>query len=213
MGVLATSVAAQAQIETPQESLPQGMTPPHVAWRSPGFMGTQADSIEEVAVQFTVPVKGVRAEGLRVNGSFATQLEVVNDTSDTRYVFRGFASPPLGWVTIELTSGEIARDPSGARFEGEVWKFELLDPLLDEDNDGLSNSQELKQLTNPRAQDSDGDSLPDLYELEHACLNPTQDESFWMDYLGQKHPANDDTDGDGVKNLDEFHQQTDPCKP
>ena len=214
LGVLAAAVAAEPSVEPAQGSQPQGITPPQVTWRYPGFLGPQTDSIQEAAVEFSVSVKGVRATDLSVNGSHATELEVVNAAgSDTRYVFRGFASPPLGWVKIELASGEIVRDPSGVPFEGHAWKVELLDPAVDEDGDGLSNSAELKLYTNPRAADTDGDGLPDSYEAEHACLNPIQDEAFWMDYMGQKHAASDDTDGDGVSNSDEFKKQTDPCTP
>jgi hypothetical protein len=48
--------------------------------------------------------------------------------------------------------------------------------------------------------DSDGDGMPDSWELANG-LNPNQ------------HDANDDPDGDGMKNLDEYEAGTDPQDP
>lgn len=49
--------------------------------------------------------------------------------------------------------------------------------------------------------DTDGDGLPDIYELQHACLNM------------QLADSDVDHDDDGLTSLDEFYRGTDPCNP
>jgi hypothetical protein len=78
-----------------------------------------------------------------------------------------------------------------------------LDPLnaadaaLDYDSDTLTNLEEYENGCNPWAEDSDLDSLPDSWEVQYN-LDPTMDDS------------REDPDRDGVSNLDEFLQGTNP---
>lgn len=68
----------------------------------------------------------------------------------------------------------------------------------DTDNDGLNDGQEVNQFgTNPRQQDSDGDTLSDGAEVNEHGTSPT----------------NPDTDGDGTPDGVEVNSGTDPLQP
>ncbi|MBB1408640.1 InlB B-repeat-containing protein [Pseudoalteromonas sp. SG44-17] len=74
----------------------------------------------------------------------------------------------------------------------------------DIDNDGLSNLEEFAAGTQPNtcngsnsSQDSDGDGMPDGWEVKFG-LNPLVDD------------AQQDSDGDGIVNIDEYQAGTDP---
>ena len=71
------------------------------------------------------------------------------------------------------------------------------DALFDEDSDGLINRDEFLNNCNPNAEDTDADLIPDLWEVENN-LDPTRDDSA------------EDPDRDGVSNLQEFNDGTDP---
>lgn len=70
--------------------------------------------------------------------------------------------------------------------------------LGDQDGDGLTNEQELALGTRADVADTDGDGMPDGYEVEHGFdpLNPADAAQDW--------------DGDGLTNLEEFILGTDP---
>jgi len=70
------------------------------------------------------------------------------------------------------------------------------DSLLDGEEYNLGVD---RVVTNPVAADTDGDTMPDSYEVTGACLNPVTD-----DALG-------DPDGDGLNNIYESSIGTDPC--
>mgnify|MGYP000335992834 CR=1 FL=1 len=71
-------------------------------------------------------------------------------------------------------------------------------PDADHDNDGLSNQQEQNYGTDPLNPDTDGDGMPDGWEIEHG-LNAT--------WAGD---ASMDADGDNLTNLGEYLNNTDP---
>ncbi|MFC1798576.1 hypothetical protein ACFLZL_02070 [Thermodesulfobacteriota bacterium] len=54
-----------------------------------------------------------------------------------------------------------------------------------------------QNTTNPNNADTDGDTMPDGWEVDNG-LDPTTDD------------ANNDLDGDGAKNILEFNKSTDP---
>ena len=177
------------------------------------FFGGQVTDLSVVTAEFENPVVGVRAEDLIVNGSPATKLTVERDNmGSVLYHFSGFKSPPLGKVEIVLNSGEIKNAKTGTPFARTTAIRYLFDPKADDDGDGLSNELELQIYSDPTKMDTDGDGLPDAYEYTHKCLTVSMDESKDREEYGVIKPGNDDTDNDGISNLKEFQQGTDPCK-
>ena len=75
-----------------------------------------------------------------------------------------------------------------ARFAGDI----------DADGDGLTAWEEHELGTRDNSSDSDGDGMPDAWEVTHG-LNPNLND------------ANSDLDGDGTSNAKEFQRGTDPA--
>ncbi len=70
----------------------------------------------------------------------------------------------------------------------------------DDDNDGITNADEISYGTDPQNEDSDYDNMPDGWEVAYG-LNPLSDD------------ANVDPDNDGVSNYDEYIAGTNPNIP
>jgi hypothetical protein len=102
------------------------------------------------------------------------------------------------------------------------------DPLkADTDNDGLSDSAEINiHLTDPTKHDTDGDGMPDGWEIQHsfdpgstsgvdgASGDPDNDGLVnFHEWLNGCNPRIADTDGDGVNDLTEVNQGSDPNDP
>lgn len=90
----------------------------------------------------------------------------------------------------------------------------------DDDNDGLSNSQEVQGGTDPSNPDTDDDGLNDGQEVTQYGTNPRQRDSDGdnlsdgdeVNEYGTS-PTNPDTDGDGVTDGAEVNSGTDPLRP
>ena len=75
--------------------------------------------------------------------------------------------------------------------------FLIISALDDPDGDGLPTWRERELGTNPNNADTDGDGMPDRWEVNHN-LNPLVND------------ASADPDGDGFTNLQEYQNGTDP---
>lgn len=96
----------------------------------------------------------------------------------------------------------------------------------DSDNDGLTDRQEVDSGYDPLDPDMDGDGMPDGWEVTHG-LNPrsaTGDDGATGDpdhdglsnideYLNDTDPHSADTDGDGVPDRIEVEREADPTDP
>jgi YD repeat-containing protein len=99
-----------------------------------------------------------------------------------------------------------------------VWK-----PYEDTDQDGLSDLSEYELDTNPVSADTDGDGLPDGWEVAYG-LDPRVPNNAWADVDGDgvpdyiefqrsTRPDRADTDGDGLSDYQElFVRHTDPLR-
>jgi gliding motility-associated-like protein len=81
------------------------------------------------------------------------------------------------------------------------------DPLnADSDSDGLSDSEEIIEGTDPLDADTDGDGIPD--NTDEFPLDPSEDTDTDGDGIGDNSDADDDNDG--VSDVDETIDGTDP---
>lgn len=195
-------VVCAQENHVPTESLKK---PVQVAAVYPGYFRSQEIDVSLVRVEFYAPVTGIKSHYLTVNGSAATR---VSGEGEGLYTFSGYSLPDAGEVEIILKPG---KDLSSITFHEKTWRFHLFSPAGDDDGDGLINAMEFNLYTDMTDADSDDDGIPDFYEASSPCLNPTLDEAHLMAYTGDVLPGDDDADGDGLTNLEEFKQGTDPC--
>ena len=132
----------------------------------------------------------------RVNGNL--QYTTTNNTV-------GFTTTPTIGALYYSFAGEIAEiviydhalTGSDRQQVQSYLAQKYLLPAFDFDNDGLTNAQELAAGTDPNNPDTDGDGMPDGWEVNHG-LNPLVND------------ASADPDGDGFTNLQEYENGTDP---
>ncbi|MBC8206880.1 MAG: right-handed parallel beta-helix repeat-containing protein [Kiritimatiellales bacterium] len=104
----------------------------------------------------------------------------------------------------QLVTSPLATDSDGDGLsDGDEVNVHYTDPLgTDSDGDGLSDGSEIITYgTFPANPDSDGDTMPDGWEVD-ASLSPTNA----TDAVG-------DADTDGLNNVGEYQQGTDPQNP
>ncbi|MEK9986455.1 MAG: hypothetical protein VW879_17090, partial [Opitutae bacterium] len=100
-----------------------------------------------------------------------------------------------GEYVIEIVLENGAIDKKVVQIaHGKITEIELVGSD-DPDEDGLTNREEFKVGTNPNNADTDGDNLPDEWEIENQT-NPVEPD------------AHEDNDGDLLNNLAEFQNGT-----
>ena len=118
------------------------------------------------------------------------------------------------WGTSTLKARVVwnkSKKKDNAIFVAESNSIELItDPNIkpDADKDGLPDEKEIEIGTDPNKEDSDNDGLNDLLELNHTGTNPLNsdtDEDGTTDGL-------EDSDKDGLINIEEVRLKTDPGK-
>jgi hypothetical protein len=135
------------------------------------------------AVDITALVQG--------NGAVNLALTVLNPTGMVFGSNQGLNAPKLVITTLKNgTPGQGLTPEQPARAS-----------TVDTDGDGLSDADEPLNGTDINKPDSDGDSLPDLWEVE-VGLDPRS--------ATGPNGAEGDPDGDGFTNLQEFAGTTDP---
>jgi len=146
-----------------------------------------------------------------------SDLRVTSNASLSMY-------PSLAWTGSEFgVSWEDSRD---ADYEIYFARIRASGFYTDKDGDDLHEDEEFLYGTNPCNPDSDGDTLPDGWEVSYSgCgLNPLADDSLadpdsddltnGQEYLNSTLPCDADTDNDGANDgLEVLTALTDPLDP
>lgn len=184
---------------------------PRIIYESPFRVRPFVTELPSVTVKFSVPVFGLTADALSVNGSPATQ---VTGSGAGPYVFSGFEVPADAEVLTVRFNGRKVRDAESNRGGNRSWRYWVVKGGEDRDHDGLDDAAEVREyFTNPRLRDTDGDGMPDGFEANSTCLNPFEDERAPHDMSGNTLPGKDDQDDDGLTDLEEYYLGSDPCSP
>lgn len=189
--------------------------------------------VPALSAEFDEPVMNVTAKDFTVNGSPATQ---VYGEGAGPYIFIGFDPPGIGPVNVTFAPGNIT-DEAGNRFEGSSWSYEIVRPNVDSDSDGALDELEVNLWnTDPTDRDEDDDGIPTGIEVSLGCLNPLvndADPSMMGMFIhtlqvNDSHNNNSsgktmdtpvnasfarDSDSDGISNVQEIDNKTDPCSP
>lgn len=91
----------------------------------------------------------------------------------------------------------------GVIYRSKVIQSEM---ALDSDQDGLTDYTELALGSDPLKEDTDGDGLPDRYEVEETLTNPLKQDTDGNGVLD----GEEDLDQDGLTNAEELKHDTDP---
>jgi hypothetical protein len=187
-------------------------SPPQVSWQYPYLLYPYLVKFpNSITVIFGETVRGVSASDLTVDGSPAT---AVTGSGHGPYVFTGFHTPQIGTVNVKVAAGHITGLFSNP-FAGTSWSYKLLDPNTDDDNDGLSNYQEVMVYhTNPEVVDTMMDGISDGYKVAHSCLNPLVSYGAPEDYFGNTIAGTSPVPSHhaGLTVIEAYQQGINPCK-
>ena len=152
------------------------------------------------------------AKVLEFQGSQAEDVDSVAFSPDGLRVLTGSEG---GWAT--LWKLYVDRDTDGIDDDWED-HFDVFEPGLDEDGDGLTNLEEYELGADPVRSDTDGDGLLDGAEAEMGT-DPTDSDTD-RDRIPDgaeveigTDPTTWDTDGDGSSDSREVEMGTDPTNP
>ncbi len=145
-------------------------------------------------IELSIPLEalGIHQPGEEIQLGAVVARPIIDAKTGTRVLDTGFLGTRLavsdsGMTTLEALKVRLAFDPDG-----------------DDDSDGLSRETELALGTDPANADSDGDRLPDGWEVAFG-LNPLTN--------GDGDGAMGDPDNDRASNSDELASGTDPSDP
>ena len=135
----------------------------------------------------------IDGEGDQDNGNFEISTE---GHLSTKVKF-DYEAKKLHHVRLRVADikGAFAESKFTISVTNDIWDDAGLVGQLDNDKDGLTNSQEAVLKTDPNNPDTDGDG--------------------WIDgdeYYANSDPLRKDTDGDGLSDYEEFRYGTDPRK-
>lgn len=138
------------------------------------------------------------AQALSAGQSAATQTAVALATSFAQGTMTAADADAATATVLALTAEAAGDDDEDGLSNAQEIQLGTNPGNPDTDGDGLNDGQEVNQFgTNPRQQDSDGDTLPDGAEVNEHGTSPT----------------NSDTDGDGVLDGVEVNNGTNPLQP
>lgn len=123
------------------------------------------------------------------------------------YVIRAMFSKNYEIVSVKVDGVSAVVSAKVTASETLPGEDTSLDLSKDTDSDGIPDDIERKYGADPTVEDTDGDGLSDYWELNWLNLDPTKTDS---DNNGIS-DGDEDTDNDGISNLDEIKYGTSPA--
>ncbi len=183
---------------------------------SPGILSDPTIAYNNSTIDITYSESDLQEASVESNYSFSPSLSFATSGSDISNIggdtYRlSMASISIHTIYIltvsnivdsscnEVTPSSIKINDDDKDYLADDWEsfygaYNVNDDL---DSDGLDNYQEFRNETNPQEEDTDGDLMPDKWEVDNG-LEPTENDS------------SKDKDGDGWTNYEEYLNQTNP---
>jgi hypothetical protein len=168
----------------------------HLAYSENGMQNTTSESNFRFSPSLNFKTPGINGDDIIPEGG-TYRLQMAYIPADTIYTLTlsniadvaGNGVSPAMITMNDDDNDHMADDWERSR--------EVDDPDPDPDGDGVTNMEEFENGTEPRKLDTDGDQLPDGWELRHE-LEPLIND------------RNGDLDADGYTNLQEYRSNTRP---